>query len=347
MSELRVGLIGGSGLGDALGATGDARHRHEVDTPFGRPSDAIIETSWDGVTVFLLPRHGPGHLLNPSRVPYRANVFALKQLGCTHVLASGAVGSLREEYKPTHLVVPDQVIDKTFKRDNTFFERAAVHVEFAEPFDPVLRRLVLEAAREGQGARGEAQAEASDSALAPIVVHDHGCYVAMEGPAFSTRAESLMHRMWGGDLIGMTAMPEAKLAREAEMGYALIALVTDYDCWRQKPATEATEEKADPFVLLKEILGNLKTASGNAMRLVRRTVELMAERREELAASPALRALELGIWSDRTRIPPHEVERLRTLWGKYFANANDAQPSDDGHPDASRSGTETSHEATS
>jgi 5'-methylthioadenosine phosphorylase len=163
--------------------------------------------------------------------------------------------------------------------------------------------------------------------------HDRGCYVAMEGPAFSTRAESLMHRLWGGDLIGMTAMPEAKLAREAEMGYALIALVTDYDCWRQKPATKETEPKADPFVLLKEIIGNLKTASDNAMRLVRRTVARMNQRRDELAASPALRALELGIWSDKQRIPPHEVERLRVLWGRYF----DA-------PDASSSGTETSHE---
>ena len=355
MSELRVGLIGGSGLGEALGAHGEGATRHELDTPFGRPSDAIVETTWNGVTVFLLSRHGPGHLLNPSRVPYRANIYALKQLGCTHVLATGAVGSLREEYKPTDLVVVDQVLDKTHRRENTFFDNVAAHVEFAEPFDPVLRRIVLDAARQGQGARGEGQAAGSGSSLAPdpsplapFSVHDRGCYVAMEGPAFSTRAESLMHRLWGGDLIGMTAMPEAKLAREAEMGYALIALVTDYDCWRQKPASKQTEEKADPFVLLKEILGNLKTASDNAMRLVRRTVELMAERREELAASPALRALELGIWSDRTRIPPHEIERLRTLWGKYFENATEPRtPDDDGHPDASRTGTETSHEATS
>jgi len=317
MGELRVGLIGGSGLGEALRGSTEGR-RHEVDTPFGRPSDAIVETTWDGVTVFLLSRHGPGHLLNPSRVPYRANVFALKHLGCTHVLASGAIGSLREEYKPTHLVVPDQVIDKTYNRDGTFFERAAVHVEFAEPFDPVLRRIVLDAAK----APGE------DSAT---VVHDRGCYVAMEGPAFSTRAESLMHRLWGGDLIGMTAMPEAKLAREAEMGYALIALVTDYDCWRHPPATKDTEQKADAFLLLKEIIGNLKTASDNAMRLMRRTVSLMSQRQGELMASPALRALELGIWSDKQRIDPQEVERLRPLWGRYFASG---------------AGTETSHDST-
>jgi 5'-methylthioadenosine phosphorylase len=368
MSELRVGLIGGSGLGEALGAHGDgATARHEIDTPFGRPSDAIVETTWDGARVFLLSRHGPGHLLNPSRIPYCANIYALKQLGCTHVIATGAVGSLREEFKPTDLVIVDQVIDKTHKRDGTFFENAAVHVEFAEPFDPVLRRIVLDAAREGSGVglSGHGSVGAAPSTPTPphsdtptpppLTVHDRGCYVAMEGPAFSTRAESLMHRLWGGDLIGMTAMPEAKLAREAEMGYALIALVTDYDCWRLPPASKETEGKADPFVLLKEIIGNLKTASDNAMRLVRRTIALMSERRDELAASPALRALELGIWSDKRRIPPQEVERLRPLWGKYFENANastherenetDTDP-DDGHRGASSTGTETSHEST-
>jgi 5'-methylthioadenosine phosphorylase len=346
MSELRVGLIGGSGLGEALGGAGGAEsaaRRHEIDTPFGRPSDAIVETAWDGVPVFLLSRHGPGHLLNPSKVPYRANLFALKALGCTHILASGAVGSLREEFKPTDLVIPDQVIDKTFKRDGTFFETAAVHVEFAEPFDPVLRRMVLEAGKgSGFGVQGSGNAEDASPLPAspeprtlnpePSIVHDRGCYVAMEGPAFSTRAESLMHRLWGGDLIGMTAMPEAKLAREAEMGYALIALVTDYDCWRHpstllgagKPVTKDTEHKADPFTLLKEIIGNLKTASDNALRLMRRTVALMGQRRDELAASPALRALELGIWSDKARIAPQDVERLRPLWGKYFETRHDS-----------------------
>src|SRR5437773_368871 len=143
MSELRVGLIGGTGLGEALGA--ESGSRHEVDTPFGKPSDAIIETTWAEVTILILARHGPGHLLNPSQVPSRANIFALKKLGCTHILASGAVGSLREEFQPRHLVVPDQVIDKITNRPKTFFESAAVHVEFAEPFCPVLRRILLEA----------------------------------------------------------------------------------------------------------------------------------------------------------------------------------------------------------
>jgi 5'-methylthioadenosine phosphorylase len=146
MDELRIGVIGGTGLGEALAAEGEAT-LHELETPFGRPSDAIRQTTWEGAAVFLLSRHGPGHLLNPSRVPYRANIYALKQLGCTHILATGAVGSLREEYKPTDLVIVDQIIDKTRRRDATFFDHAAVHVEFAEPFDPVLRRIVLDAAR--------------------------------------------------------------------------------------------------------------------------------------------------------------------------------------------------------
>ncbi len=315
-AELRIGLIGGSGLGQLLGAGGaEDAQRHEVETPFGVPSDAIFETRWGDATVLLLSRHGPGHLLNPSRVPYRSNIFALKQLGCTHILASGAVGSLREEYKPRSLVIPDQIIDRTYKRANTFYEEAAVHVEFAEPFCPVMRQIIVEAAR--------AQADGEQPH-----VHDGGCYVAMEGPAFSTRAESLMHRLWGGDLIGMTAMPEAKLAREAEIPYALIALVTDYDCWRRptlpSPAAgtgadaKERQEKVDPHVLLKEIIGNLEAASTGAMLLLRRSVDLMSQRREQLAACPARHALELGIWSDKARIAREEVERLAPLWGKYF-----------------------------
>jgi 5'-methylthioadenosine phosphorylase len=301
MSDLRVGLIGGTGLGEALGVEGGTRR--EIDTPFGRPSDAVVEGAWAGVPVLLLARHGPGHLLNPSQVPFRANIFALKKLGCTHILASGAVGSLREEYKPRALVIPDQLIDRTTRRPGTFFEHAAVHVEFAEPFCPVLRQILLQA--KGEGAD----------------VHDGGCYVAMEGPAFSTRAESLMHRLWGGDLIGMTAMPEAKLAREAEIPYALIALVTDYDCWRRKPPladARKQEQKVDPHVLLKEIVGNLQAATANAVTLMKRAVELMGQRREQLSTCPALHALELAVWSDKLRIAPDEVQRLGPLWGRYF-----------------------------
>jgi 5'-methylthioadenosine phosphorylase len=321
MQDLKIGLIGGTGLGQALAATEGTRH--EVDTPFGRPSDAILETTWADVPVLILSRHGPGHVINPTQIPTRANIYALKQLGCTHILASGAVGSLREEYKPRDLVVPDQIIDKTVKRANTFFEKAAVHVEFAEPFCPVLRQILLEVAQTVEGHE----------------VHDRGCYVCMEGPAFSTRAESLMHRLWGGDLIGMTAMPEAKLAKEAEIPYALVALVTDYDCWRNLPAQTRAETAAatapiappkppDPHELLNEIIGNVQAATQNAIALLKRAVELMAQRREQLASCPARRALELAIWSDKSRIDPSEVQRLGPLWVKYFKTEEPAAPAE-------------------
>jgi 5'-methylthioadenosine phosphorylase len=307
---MKIGLIGGSGLAAAFAQQAEGQ-RHEVDTPFGRPSDAIVETSISGLPVLFLSRHGPGHVLNPSQVPYRANIFALKQLGCTHILASGAVGSLREELKPRQLVIPDQVIDKTTQRAGTFYERAAVHVEFAEPFCPVLRQILKDA---GEELHNET-----------LQIHHGGAYVCMEGPAFSSRAESLMHRLWGGDLIGMTAMPEAKLAKEAEIPYALVALVTDYDSWKSKPAPKSGEpapEATDPAVLLKEIIGNLEIASQNAIGLIRRGLELIAQKPDRLRDCPAASALKLAIWSDKSRIDPQEVDRLRPLWGKYF----DSQP---------------------
>jgi 5'-methylthioadenosine phosphorylase len=331
--EVRVGIIGGSGVGQALAneTTGDADGagltRHALDTPFGPPSDAIVETSWSGLPVFFLCRHGPGHLKNPSAIPYRANIFALKQLGVTHIIATGAVGSLRDEFKPRHLVIPDQVIDKTYTRPATFFDNAAVHVELAEPFCPILRGLLLEAAGMESEDRGSkiddrlesASSEPRSSILDPRssspTTHARGCYVAMEGPGFSTRAESLMHRLWGGDLVGMTAMPEAKLAREAEMSYALVALVTDYDCWKARPT--ATDAVA-PAALLEEIIGNLTAATANATALVRRTVALLAERKQSLSPSPAHDALRLAIWSDKSAIPVDEIDRLRVLWGRHF-----------------------------
>lgn len=333
MSEIKIGLIGGSGLGEALGAQTQGT-RHEVQTPFGAPSDAIVETSWSGLPVFMLARHGAGHVLGPAEVPFRANIFAMKKLGVTHIIASGAVGSLREEFRPRDLVVPEQVIDKTFRRAGTFFEKAAVHVEFAEPFCPVLRKLLADAAGAAapalaEGASAALPREDPERALASTKeephpshrVHHRGCYVAMEGPAFSTRAESLMHRLWGGDLIGMTAMPEAKLAREAEISYALVALVTDYDCWRNKPASQ-TPAAPDSAELLKEIIANLRAASENGIALIRRAVERIAVDPKAVANCPAHSALKLGIWSDKTRISRDEVERLGPLWAKYFDAAS-------------------------
>lgn len=310
MSEIKIGLIGGTGLGAAV--AGEEGVRHEVQTPFGRPSDVIVETRWFDVPVLMLSRHGPGHVLNPSRVPYRANLFALKQLGCTHIIASGAVGSLREEFGPRDLVVVDQIIDKTCRREASFYEKSAVHVEFAEPFCPVMRQMVMEAAGGLAADESAAAGTVEAGSIRPLRVHERGCYVCMEGPAFSTLAESLMHRLWGGDLIGMTAMPEAKLAREAEMPYVLIALVTDYDCW--KPVAAGVE----PRKLLEEIIGNLTAATDHAMRLIQRSVQVMASRRGELEACPARDALKQAIWSEKTRIEPAEVERLRVLWGRYF-----------------------------
>jgi 5'-methylthioadenosine phosphorylase len=296
MSDIRLGVIGGTGLGQLLVA--DGGKRHNVQTPFGPPSDAILQTEWNGVGVLLLSRHGPGHLIPPTQIPFRANIFALKQLGCTHIIATGACGSLRQEFKPRDLVVPDQVIDRTHRRPSTFFENAAVHVEFAEPFCPVLRRILLEAG-------------------APTPPHDRGCYVCMEGPAFSTRAESLMHRLWGGDLIGMTAMPEAKLAREAEIPYALIALVTDYDSWKSKPA-DAPAQPVDAGELLKEITANLQAVSAAAMDLIRRAIGRIAADPAPLLACPARNALQWAIWSEKSRIPSAEIQKLLPLWGKYF-----------------------------
>ena len=292
MTGIRIGLIGGTGLGEALGA--EDGERRQVETPFGQPSSAITLCQWHGTEIAILQRHGPGHLLNPSQVPYRANVYALKSLGVTHIVASGATGSLRDQIKPGDLVVADQVIDKTHKRNSTFYDSAAVHVEFAEPFCGVLRRWLLEAAGK----------------LTGTTVHDGGTYVCMEGPAFSARAESHMHRGWGGDLIGMTCMPEAKLAREAEIAYALVALPTDYDCWRPHEAGVSQQD------LLTEIMGNLQQATGRSVELIKLALTDVTTLVQH--PSPAHDALKLAIWSDKSQIPAEEIERLDVLWGRHF-----------------------------
>lgn len=287
----KIGIIGGSGLGVAL-CEGHGGRTVSVNTPFGRPSDDIIETTWSDVEIAILNRHGRGHMIPPSAVNYRANIFALKTLDCTHIIASGAVGSLREELAPGDLLIPDQVIDKTFRRTPTFFDELAVHVEFAYPFCPVLRRHLLACA-------GGVKAK----------VHDGGTYVCMEGPAFSTRAESEMHRQWGGSVIGMTVMPEAKLAREAQMAYAMVCLPSDYDCWRPAPAD------LDKHELLKEIIGNLTLVTAAAVGLIKQAVARFGE--VSAQASPAHSALELAIWSDRSQIKPEIRSKLAPLIGRY------------------------------
>ena len=292
-SDLCIGVIGGTGLGEALGAEqGQAKI---LQTPFGPPASPVRLTSWHGVQIAILQRHAPGHILNPSRVPYRANIYALKSVGVTHIVASGAIGSLRDHIRPGDLVIPDQVIDKTFKRENTFYDKAAVHVEMAEPFCPVLRRWLLSAA----------------GGLGHLKVHDAGTYVCMEGPAFSTKAESHMHRVWGGDLIGMTCMPEAKLAREAEIAYALVALPTDYDCWR------GHDLQMGPQDLIAQIKGNLESATQRSIELIKAALADVSGLKRE--PSPAHDALKLAIWSEHSKISRSEVERLQVLWGRYFS----------------------------
>ncbi|MGZ6078261.1 MAG: S-methyl-5'-thioadenosine phosphorylase [Myxococcaceae bacterium] len=287
-----LGIIGGTGMAEALGSLGNGEQTR-VDTPFGPPSSPINLVEIGGAPVALLPRHGEGHRFHPSEVPYRANVFALKAVGVTHVLATAAVGSLREEIRPGELVVPDQVIDRTFRRVPTFFDALAVHVEFAQPFCSVLRKVLL-------GARAEAR------------VHDGGTYVCMEGPQFSTRAESDLHRSWGAHLIGMTLMPEAKLAREAELCYAAVNLVTDYDCWRPHPADLGAQD------LLEEIVGNLRTTSAAAIGLVRAALPAI----QSLAASGCgcQASLDHAIFTSGTQIHEDTRRELDVLLRRVLRN---------------------------
>jgi 5'-methylthioadenosine phosphorylase len=213
--RVTVGVIGGSGLYDIEGLTSTRSIR--VRTPFGAPSDVITVGSLEGIRVAFLSRHGQGHLLNPSGINYRANIFALKSLGVSHVISISAVGSMRESIQPGDVVVPDQFIDLTKRRVSTFFDNGIVaHVAFGEPVCAELGQVLLSAG-EKVGAK----------------LHRSGTYLCMEGPQFSTKAESRLYRQWGVDVIGMTNMPEAKLAREAELCYATLALVTDYDCWHE------------------------------------------------------------------------------------------------------------------
>ncbi|MHC4219382.1 MAG: MTAP family purine nucleoside phosphorylase [Planctomycetota bacterium] len=295
-TDLRIGIIGGTGLESRLFEGVDARDVESIDceTPFGPPSGPVITAVRGDVPIAILARHGAGHLVNPTAVPARANVFALKSIGCTHVVAFGATGSLRERIEPGDLVVCDQLIDRTVARDRTFYEQAAVHVEFADPFCPVMRRWLL----------------AAGSTLDEVKVHDSGIYVCMEGPGFSTRAEANMHRQWGADVVGMTALPEARLAREAEMAYALVALPTDYDCWRPKDPGSGDDS------LLAQVMANLERAIIASVRLLGAALDDITELRSE--PSPAHTALDHAIWSDQSRIDPEEIERLRPLWGRCF-----------------------------
>lgn len=290
MTEQLIGIIGGTGLGDALAERISDAELHDVDTPFGKPSTAILVGRFGKRSIAFLNRHGEGHKLPPGEVPFAANIFALKKLGVHTVISSGAVGSLQEQITPGDLVIVDQFIDKTFRRTSSFFGGyGAVHCEMAEPTCGRLRKILLDTAKD-----------------IDVTIHPKGTYVCMEGPQFSTRAESLMHKAWGGDLIGMTAMPEARLAREAQICYALIALASDYDCWKPHKAGENKQ------TLLKEIIANLQTATNNCLELIKAV--LSSE--HELASEDChcRNSLDLAVWTDPSRIEPADKEKLKVLF---------------------------------
>lgn len=286
MQRARIGVIGGSGLYDMDGLTGVSTL--EVDTPFGKPSDKIVLGALEGVMVAFLPRHGRGHRIGPSELPSRANIYALKSLGVEAIIAVNAVGSLKEEYRPGDIVLPDQLIDRTNGRQSSFFGDGLVaHVAFAEPFCSTLRRTLFKAAEE-----------------TGVTAHHGGTLVVMEGPAFSTRAECNLHRSWGADLIGMTPLPEAKLAREAEICYATLACVTDYDCWR---------ESCEP-VTADMILAGLQRNVHNAKRIIRLAVSNLSS----TAGCACSEALKCAIATDPVHVPAETKNKLRLLIGKYI-----------------------------
>ncbi|HWP35729.1 MAG TPA: S-methyl-5'-thioadenosine phosphorylase [Thermodesulfobacteriota bacterium] len=290
MSAPVVAVIGGSGLYDLEGL--EARREERVETPFGEPSDALITGLYRGRRVVFLPRHGRGHRLLPSELPSRANIWALKRVGVTHVLSVSAVGSMREELAPGDLVVVDQFVDRTRGRPQTFFGRGLVaHVAFADPVCPVLSRIVAEAAEAAAGAR----------------VHRGGTYLCIEGPQFSTRAESRIYRQWGVDVIGMTNLPEAKLAREAELCYATLALVTDYDCWHAAEAPVSVDR------VVETLMRNVAAAKRVVAEAV---VRVPAER-----TCPCPTALRDAILTERTRIPPEVRRELAPLLEPYLGTA--------------------------
>ena len=289
MPEAKIAVIGGSGLYDIEGMT-DIEDVN-LDTPFGKPSDAIVVGRLGGVGVAFLPRHGKGHRIPPTDVPYRANIYALKSLGVEQIIAINSCGSFKEEVPPGELLIPDQIIDRTRGRVNTFFRESIVaHIPFAEPFCPVMSQLVYKAAQD-----------------AGATVHWGGTYVAMEGPAFSTRAESRLYRSWGADVIGMTAIPEAKLSREAEICYAMIACVTDYDSWHEESVPITIE------VILDILRKNIDTAK----KIIKLAVGRIPGKRDCDCAS----ALKNAIVTPPRLIPVGQKKKLDLLIGKYIGKA--------------------------
>jgi 5'-methylthioadenosine phosphorylase len=284
--RMTVGVIGGSGLYQMEGLS--AVEELALSTPFGEPSDAFLVGELGDVRLVFLPRHGRGHRIPPSAINFRANIWGLKKLGVDRILSLSAVGSMREDVAPGDFVVIDQFIDRTRHRADTFFDRDVVaHVMFADPVCEPLRRVLVEAARK-----------------IGVRVHDGGTYVCMEGPQFSTRAESRLYRSWGVDVIGMTNLQEAKLAREAEISYATVAMATDYDCWHE----------SHDDVSIDAILAIMNQNVQRARDLIRAAVPMLPA---DLGCGCG-QALQHAIITDRSRIPAQARERLGLLIGRYL-----------------------------
>ncbi len=290
MEPVKIGIIGGSGLYE-MEALEDIEEV-QINTPFGSPSDAAIVGNLDGIRVAFLARHGRHHTLTPSELPFRANIYAMKQLGVEYLISASAVGSLKENVKPLDMVVPDQFIDRTQHRISTFFgEGIVAHIGFGEPVCDRLTEIL-----------GDAVASLN---LPEVNLHRGGTYICMEGPAFSTQAESNLYRSWGASIIGMTNLTEAKLAREAEIAYATLALVTDYDCWH--PLHDS--------VTVEMILNNLHANASNAQKVIREVVGQLGKNPPE---SKAHSALKYAILTPMERVPPRVKDKLKAILHKYF-----------------------------
>jgi len=290
MAEAKIGIIGGSGLYkmDALKDIEEV----EVETPFGSPSDVLIVGNLEGTTVAFLARHGRNHHLLPSELPFRANIYAMKQLGVEYIISASAVGSLKKKVKPLDLVVPDQFIDRTKNRISTFFgEGLVAHVTFGEPVCPNLAKILADAV--------------ASLKLPEVNLHRGGTYVCMEGPAFSTKAESHLYRSWGATVIGMTNLPEAKLAREAEIAYATLALVTDYDCWHSDHDS----------VTVEMVIANLQRNAVNAQKVIQETVKRLGQNPPESAAHSALK---YALLTPLDKVPATTKDKLALLLKKYL-----------------------------
>jgi 5'-methylthioadenosine phosphorylase len=290
MNDIKIGIIGGSGL-YKMSALTDVEEM-TIETPFGNPSDNLIVGKLGDTKVAFLARHGRNHHLTPSEVPYRANIYAMKQIGVEYLISASAVGSLQEEVKPLDFVLPDQFLDRTKSRQSTFFGEGIVgHIAFG---DPVCHQLadVLAASITGLN-------------LPDVILHQGGTYICMEGPAFSTKAESNMYRMLGGKVIGMTNLPEAKLAREAEIAYATLAMATDYDCWH--PDHDS--------VTIELVIANLQKNALNAQEVIKEAVRRLSA---NLFVSEAHSALKYAILTPMDKVPAATKQKLELLLKKYM-----------------------------